>query len=151
MPEKTLQEKIAELLNVEFAPPLEADEVQALLKALPGYQAIVDDVSQLAQQHAETLHLAPAVLADLDQGLAAVKQLEPIEQLLERLHQSIYHQRLQATSRCMEGLFSVSRRIREFENACPEIREQAQFLFDFLKVFRPGPKKEKSEDTPQPE
>ena len=46
----------------------------------------------------------------------------------------------------MEGLFSVSRRIREFENACPEIKEQAQYLFDFFKAFRPGPgKKEKSE------
>jgi hypothetical protein len=150
MPEKTIQEQIAELLNVEFAPPLDGDEVQALLKALPGYQAIVDDVSQLAQQHATTLHLSPAVLADLDQGLAAVKHLEPIEQLLERLHQSIYHQRLQATSRCMEGLFSVSRRVREFENACPEIKEQAQYLFDFLKAFRPGPKKEKGADETKP-
>jgi hypothetical protein len=65
-----------------------------------------------------------------------------IEQVaLERLHQSVYHQRLQATSRCMEGLHRASRRIREFENAYPEIKEQAQFLFEFLKAFRPGPKK----------
>lgn len=150
MPEKTTLEKIAELLNVEFPPPLDGAEVQALHKALPGYQAMVDDVSQLVQQHAETLRLPPAVMADLEQGLAAVKHLEPVEQLLEQVHQSVYHQRLQATSRCMEGLYSTSRRIREFENAYPEIKDQAQFLFDFLKAFRPGPKKEKGEDTTQP-
>lgn len=150
MPEKTTLEKIAELLEVEFTPPLDAAEVQALHKALPGYQAMVDDVSSLVQEHSDTLRLAPAVMADLEQGLATVKRLEPIEQLLERIHQSIYHQRLQATSRCMDGLYSASRRIREFENAFPEIKDQAQFLFDFLKAFRPGPKKEKSEEGTQP-
>lgn len=134
-------EQVAELLGVELAPPLDGADVQALHKALPGYQAMVDDTSRLVQEHAETLRLAPAVMADLEQGIAEVKRLEPIEQLLERLHQSVYHQRLQATSRCMEGLYSASRRIREFENAYPEIKEQAQYLFDFLKAFRPGPKK----------
>lgn len=134
-------EQVAELLGVELTPPLDGADVQALHKALPGYQAMVDDTSRLVQEHAETLRLAPAVTADLEQGIAEVKRLEPIEQLLERLHQSVYHQRLQATSRCMEGLYSASRRIREFENAYPEIKEQAQYLFDFLKAFRPGPKK----------
>ena len=151
MPEnKSLMERVAELLGVEYLPPLEASEVQMLRKALPGYQAIADDTSRLAQEHAGTLHLSPAVLADINDGLAEVKRLEPIELLLERLHQSVYHQRLQATSRCMEGLYGASRRIREFENACPEIKDQAQFLFDFLKVFHPGPKKEKSEEGTQP-
>ena len=140
-------EQVAELLGVELTPPLDGGDVQALHKALPGYQAMVDDTSRLVQEHAETLRLAPAVMADLEQGIAEVKRLEPIEQLLERLHQSVYHQRLQATSRCMEGLYSASRRIREFENAYPEIKEQAQYLFDFLKAFRPGPKKSTSDSN----
>ena len=151
MPEEgTLMEQVAALLGVEYLPPLEASEVQMLRKALPGYQAIADDTSRLAQEHAGTLHLSPAVLADIEEGLAEVKRLEPIELLLERLHQSVYHQRLQATSRCMEGMYGASRRIREFENACPEIKDAAQFLFDFLKVFHPGPKKEKDEEDTQP-
>lgn len=152
MPEEgTLMEQVAALLGVEYLPPLDASEVQMLRKALPGYQAIADDTSRLVEEHAATLHLSPAVLADIDDGLAEVKRLEPIELLLERLHQSVYHQRLQATSRCMEGLYGASRRIREFENAYPEIKDAAQFLFDFLKVFRPGPKKEKDEEDTQPE
>lgn len=137
-------EQVAELLGVELTPPLDGADVQALHKALPGYQAMVDDTAALVREHNETLRLAPAVMADLEQGLAEVKRLEPIEQLLDQLQQSVYHQRLQATSRCMEGLYSSSRRIREFENAYPEIRKQAQYLFDFLKAFRPGPKKERA-------
>lgn len=137
-------EQVAELLGVELTPSLDGADVQALHKSLPGYQAIVDDTARLVQEHSETLRLAPAVTADLEQGLAEVKRLEPIEQLLNRLQLSVYHQRLQATSRCMEGLYNSSRRIREFENAYPEIREQARYLFDFLKAFRPGPKKERA-------
>lgn len=152
MPEEgTLMEQVAALLGVEYLPPLEASEVQTLRKALPGYQAIADDTSRLAQDHAATLHLSPAVLADIEDGLAEVKRLEPVELLLERLHQSVYHQRLQATSRCMDGLYGAARRIREFENACPDIKDAAQFLFDFLKAFHPGPKKEKDEEGAPPE
>lgn len=150
MPDGTVTiQQVAELLGVELAPPLDPSDVQELHKSLPGYQAIVDDTSRLLQAYNETLLLAPTVLADLEDGLTEVKRLEPIELLLERLHKSVYHQRLQATSRCMEGLYGASRRIREFENAFPEIKDQAQFLFDFLKAFRPGPgKKEKSEGEP---
>ena len=145
MPEERVTiEQVAELLGVNVTSPLDPSEVQALHKALPGYQAMVDDTAALVQEHNETLRLSPEVMNDLRQGLAEVKKLEPIEHLLTQLQQSVYHQRLQATSRCMEGLYQSSRRIRESENAYPEIRSQAQFLFDFLKAFRPGPKKDKS-------
>ncbi|MCI5121510.1 MAG: hypothetical protein D3908_10035, partial [Candidatus Electrothrix sp. AUS4] len=140
MPEERVTiEQVAELLGVQLTPPLDPSDVQALHKALPGYQAMVDDTAALVQEHNETLRLSPEVMADLKQGLAEVKRLEPIEDLLNQLQQSVYHQRLQATSRCMEGLYKSSRRIREFENAYPEIRKKAQYLFDFLKAFRPSP------------
>ncbi|WP_339136463.1 MAG: hypothetical protein WGN25_01095 [Candidatus Electrothrix sp. GW3-4] len=144
MPEERVTiEQVAELLDVNLTPPLDPSDVQALHKALPGYQAMVDDTASLVLGHNETLRLSPEVMADLNQGLAEVKRLEPIEYLLDELQQSVYHQRLQATSRCMEGLYKSSRRIREFKNAYPEIRSQAQYLFDFLKAFRPGPKRDK--------
>ena len=145
MPEKTDLEKVAELLNVEILPPLDSGDILSLHKALPGYQAIADDAARFVQKHKEILKLDDAVLAGLENGLADVLHLEPAEHLLEKLHLSVYHQRLQATSRCIEGMYGASRRIREFENACPEIKDQAKFLFDFLKAFHPGPKKEKSE------
>nr|VFJ55481.1 MAG: hypothetical protein BECKFW1821B_GA0114236_102317 [Candidatus Kentron sp. FW]VFJ76108.1 MAG: hypothetical protein BECKFW1821C_GA0114237_10994 [Candidatus Kentron sp. FW] len=72
-----------------------------------------------------------------------MKRLEPAEHLLEKLYTSVYHQRLQATSQCMRGVLDTARRVREFANAYPEVAEEAKFLLDFMKAFRPGPKKEK--------
>uniref|UniRef100_UPI0040574FEF hypothetical protein n=1 Tax=Candidatus Electronema sp. TaxID=2698783 RepID=UPI0040574FEF len=78
-------------------------------------------------------------------GLADVNQLEPVEHLLERLYQSVYYQRLQATDRCMEGLYDLTRRIRDFAETYPEVAEEGQPLLDFMKAFKPGRKKEKKE------
>lgn len=145
MPEKTPTEQIAELLGVEFLPLLEPSDVRELQKALPGYQAVADDAARFCQKHGDVLRL-DEVRASLEQGLADVTRLEPVEHLLEKLHLSIYHQRLQATAKCMEGLYDTARRIRDFAEAYPEIEEEGQHLLDFMKAFRPGPKKEKKEE-----
>ena len=144
-PETPLADQIAALLNVEILPPLNANEIQSLHKALPGYQAITDDAARFVQKHLETLKLDASVLAKLEDGLDGVLRFEPAEHLLERLYFSVYHQRLQATDRCMEGLYDLSRRIRDFAEAYPEIEEEGQFLLNFMKAFRPGPKGEKKE------
>lgn len=146
MPEQTLIEQLAAVLNVEIVSPMGGSEAQGLHKALPGYQAVVDDAARFVQQYGETLKLDASVLADLQEGLAEVHRLEPGEHALEKLHQSVYHQRLRATDRCMEGLYDTTRRIREFSNAYPDIAEEGKFLLDFMKVFKPGRKKEKKED-----
>nr|VFK37951.1 MAG: hypothetical protein BECKTC1821E_GA0114239_1001163 [Candidatus Kentron sp. TC] len=143
--EKTVVEKISKLLNVEYLPPLSPSEIKALYKALPGYQAVTDDTARLVEKHGRTLNLDPAVLADLDQGLADVHRLEPAERALEKLYLSVYHQRLQATSRCMGGMYDTARRVRDFAEAYPGIAEESKFLLDFMKAFRPGRKKEKKE------
>jgi hypothetical protein len=143
MPEKTDLEKVAELLNVEILPPLDANEIQSLHKSLPGYQAVADDAARFVQKHKDALKLDAAVLAGLEQGLAEVKRLEPPEHLLEKLHLSVYHQRLQATDRCMEAMYGPTRRVRDFAEAYPEIAEEGQFLLDFMGAFKPGPKREK--------
>jgi hypothetical protein len=109
MPEQTDLEKVAELLNVEILPPLDANEIQSLHKSLPGYQAVADDAARFVQKHKDALKLDAAVLAGLEQGLAEVKRLEPAEHLLDKLHLSVYHQRLQATDRCMEGMYDLAR------------------------------------------
>lgn len=146
MPEQTLIEQLAAVLNVEIIPPMEGSEAQGMHKALPGYQAVADDAARFVQEHGQTLNLNASVLADLTEGLAEVKRLEPADRALERLHQSVYHQRLRATDRCMEGLYDTTRRIRDFAEAYPEIAEEGKFLLDFMKVFKPGRKKEKSGD-----
>jgi hypothetical protein len=145
MPEKTPTEQIAELLNVEFHPLLDPSDVRELQKALPGYQAVADDAARFALKHKDTLKL-DKVRASIQQGLDDVNRLEPVEHLLEKLYLSIYHQRLQATAKCMEGLYDTARRIRDFAEAYPEIEEEGQHLLDFMKAFRPGPKKEKKEE-----
>lgn len=146
MPEQTLMEQLAAILNVEIIAPMEGNEAQGLHKALPGYQAVVDDAARFVQEHGEALRLDPSVLANLTEGLAEVKRLEPADRALEKLQQSVYHQRLRATDRCMEGLYDTARRIRDFSEAYPELAEEGKFLLDFMKVFKPGRKKEKKED-----
>jgi len=142
-PEKSVVEKIGKLLDVEYLPPLTPAEIKALYKSLPGYQAVTDDTARLAEKYGQTLNLEPGVLDDLNQGLADVHRLEPAERVLEKLYLSIYHQRLQATSRCMGGMYDTARRIRDFAEAYPEIAEEGRFLLDFMKAFKPGRKKEK--------
>jgi hypothetical protein len=143
MPEKTDLEKVAELLNVEILPPLDANEIQSLHKSLLGYQAVADDAARFVQKHKDALKLDAAVLAGLTDGLADVLRLEPPEHLLEKLHLSVYHQRLQATDRCMGAMYDTARRVRDFAEAFPEIAEEGQALLDFMKAFKPGPKREK--------
>lgn len=138
MPEKTDLEKVAELLNIEYLPPLDGSAAQSLHKALPGYQAVADDAARFVRKHGAVLRLGDDVLAALEQGLADVQHLEPAEKLLEKLHLSVYHQRLQATDRCIEALYGTTRRIRDFAEAYPEIAEEGQSLLDFMKAFKPG-------------
>lgn len=145
MPETPIADQIAALLHVEFHPLLEPAEVQGLHRALPGYQVVADDAARFAQRHEELLQLGPARAA-LEESLAEVTQLEPVEHLLERLYLSIYHRRLQATSRCMEGLYDTARRIRDFAEAYPSLEEEGQALLDFMKAFKPGRKKDKKEE-----
>ena len=72
MPEESVTiEQVAELLGVNLTPPLDPSDVQALHKALPGYQGMVDDTAALVQEHNETLRLSPEVMADLEQGWLA--------------------------------------------------------------------------------
>ena len=86
MPEQTLTEQLAAVLNVEIIPPMEGNEAQSLHKALPGYQAVADDAARFVQEHGEALHLDPSVLANLTEGLAEIKRLEPADRALEKLH-----------------------------------------------------------------
>ena len=144
MPEQTLIEQLAAVLNVEVIPPMDGSEAQGMHKALPGYQAVVDDAARFVQEHGQTLNLDASVLADLTEGLAEVKRMEPADSALEKLQQSVYHQRLRGTDRCMQGLYDATRRIRDFSEAYPDIAEEGKFLLDFMKAFKPGRKKEKS-------
>nr|VFJ63606.1 MAG: hypothetical protein BECKFW1821C_GA0114237_100448 [Candidatus Kentron sp. FW] len=145
-PKKPDLGELAQFLNVQYLPPLDSDDVQSLHKALPGYQAISDDTARFIKEYNSLLNLEPAVLADLEEGLAEVARLKPVERVLEKLQLSIYHQRLQATARCMGALYDTNRRVRELSNAHPHLPEEAKFLIDFMKAFRPGRKKEKKQE-----
>ncbi|XCN71598.1 MAG: hypothetical protein Q3M24_14925 [Candidatus Electrothrix aestuarii] len=141
MPEKTVTEQIAEILNVEFPSPPDPSQVKALHRALPGYQNVVDDAIRFAEKHGTLLNL-DGIRSSLEQSKTNVNHLEPVEHLLERLYQSIYYQRLQGTDGCMGGLYDITRRIRDFSEAYPEIAEEGKPLLDFMKAFKPGRKKE---------
>jgi hypothetical protein len=48
MPQNNITDQIAQLLGVEFPPPLDSSAIKSLQKALPGYQAVAIQVSFLA-------------------------------------------------------------------------------------------------------
>jgi hypothetical protein len=130
-------ETLAKQLGVTYDKDIAEKGAKGLLRELPGYTAIADDAAELLSKHGKTLKLE-AGKKELEEALALVKKLSPIESQLEKLYQSIYYQRLNATHEVMQILFDSSRRIREFSNAYPEIAEEAGFLLNFMKTFRPG-------------
>lgn len=50
MPQNNVTEQIAQLLGVEFQPPLDSPVIKSLQKALPGYQAVTDDAARFCQK-----------------------------------------------------------------------------------------------------
>jgi len=141
----SLLDKIAQLLDVQYVTPISPTKIQSLRKALPGYRAIGDDTVRVLRKDGQALKLDDAIFDELAQALTDVERLEPAEQLLEKLYLSVYHQRLQATDRCMGDMYDIARRIRDFVEAEPEIARRGHFLIDFMKAFRPGHKKKKYE------
>lgn len=140
MPENNITEQIAQLLHVEFPTPPDPSRIKTLHRALPGYQNVVDDAIRFAEKHGALLNL-DEIRSSLEQAQTDVNHLEPVEHLLERLYHSVYYQRLQGTDGCMEGLYNITRRIRDFSEAYPEIAEEGQPLLDFMKTFKPGRKR----------
>ena len=82
MPNNNVTEQIAQLLGVKFPPPLDPSEIRSLQKSRPGYQAVADDATRFCQNHADALRL-DEVRASLEQGLADVARLEPVNITLQ--------------------------------------------------------------------
>ena len=117
-----------------------------LLRELPGYQNVVDNALALYQKHKGDLRLPEEVGKLLEEGMQDVEHLEARERLLKQLYEATYAQRLEATSRCMDGLYQLTRRIREFSSAFPEIFQEAEPILKFMKTFRPGRKQKEKND-----
>ncbi len=153
MSTKTSKEIISQLeqvLEIECTPALNGKEAQALHKELPGYRTMMDDAIEFFQKEEETLRLTEISPDKLQQSFDTLQQLLPAEKALQELSKSVYHQRLVATSECMDGLLKISRRVAELQNAYPELAEKGAFFKEFLQNFRrkAGKKSDSSTETP---
>ncbi|HEU4406361.1 MAG TPA: hypothetical protein VFS43_13935, partial [Polyangiaceae bacterium] len=137
-PALTTPGQLAGALGVELKPPLKPTEVQRLRKALPGYASTLDDTAELLTRDGAALgfdDVDPQELVDLQRRY---KQVRTAETLLETVHQSVYHQRLQLDDQAMGRLQRIVRRVQSRAEEDPQLPLRWGVLLDFMGAFRKG-------------
>ncbi len=130
--------QLADALGVALAPPLKASEVQRLRKALPGYAALLDDAAELLTRDSAVLgfhDVDPRELVDLQRRY---RKLRAAETMLETVHQSVYHQRLQIDDQAMGLLQRIVRRVQSRAEEDPQLPRRWGVVLDFMLAFRKG-------------
>lgn len=130
-------EDLAAWLNVKLTKPLDGKKVNQLRKALPGYAEQLDNV-------ANSIREAPIGLKDVTpQGLLDMQteraSLLAAEQVLHRVWQSVYHQRLQLDDLAMGALQKVARRVEALSEDEQELLDAYAGLLKFFASYRKGP------------
>jgi hypothetical protein len=111
MPQNNATEQIAQLLNVEFPPPLDPSAIKSLQKARPGYQTVSAKTTPM-----------PSGWTALKQGLADVTRLEPVEHLLEKLYLSERAVLMYFFDRCGKYFRHEGEMSQIFQSCFPPIR-----------------------------
>jgi hypothetical protein len=130
--------ELAGSLGVELKPPLKTNQVVRLRRALPGYVNALDNTAELLEQDGAVLGFDEATPARLVDMQRRYKKLRTAETLLETVHQSVYHQRLQLDDEAMGLLQSIVRRVQSRAEEDPQMPLRWGALLDFMGAFRKG-------------
>jgi len=138
-PKKTLTRKeLADFLSIELKDALPPKTIQAFLKALPGYDMVLDDV---AGKLVDDMHLL-ALKSVTPQRLLDIKDQQAFfsnrEAICWQLYRCSYEQRLANDDAAMKALFAVTRRIEALSEDYPELLDRYKSLLDYMAKFRPG-------------
>ena len=118
--------------------PLSGKEIQRLVKPLPGYTNVLDNVAELLREDGGTLNLrevAPAAVLEVQRQQASLANKEAVAYAV---YLSIYQQRQQLDDQGMQILFKVNRRVESREEEDPDLYLRWKFLRDYLRAFHPG-------------
>jgi hypothetical protein len=129
---------LAANLGVTLTTPLTTAQVQRLLKPLPGYVGLLDDVADQLDDDASLLNLRGLTGAALIAMQSQQKALAARESVSQIVYNSIYQQRQQVDSEAMGALFQINKRVESMKSEDPDLAARWSFLTDFLRKFHPG-------------
>jgi hypothetical protein len=129
---------LAATLGVTLTTPLTTAQVQRLLKPLPGYVGLLDDVADQLDEDASLLNLRGITGAALLALQTRQKALAARESVSQIVYNSVYQQRQQVDSDAMGALFQINKRVLAMKSEDPDLAARWSFLTDFLRKFHPG-------------
>ncbi len=128
---------LAAFIGVPLAKPLTADQSRRLLKPLPGYRAIMDNVADNLRDDNEVLEL-PHDPDEIDARLEKANQLAARNDLLAQVLAGSDGARQVEDGFLMKVLTDCARRVNEEASTHPELLVRWKPILDFLKKNRPG-------------
>jgi hypothetical protein len=129
---------LASSLGVTIAAALTPAQIRSLVRALPGYVGLLDDVATQLDEDASLLNLKGVTSASLLQLQTKQKFLAARESVSELVYRTIYEQRLQVDSSAMTALYAINKRVDAMKGEDPDLAARWSFLGAFLKKFHPG-------------
>jgi hypothetical protein len=129
---------LAASLGVAMTAPLSTSQIRHLVKPLPGYVGLLDDVGEQLDADASLLNLKGLTGASLIALQTQQKSLSGIEAVTQLVYNSVYQQRQQVDSQAMGALFQINKRVEAMKSEDPQLVTRWAFLSNFLRKFHPG-------------
>jgi hypothetical protein len=148
-PERPTQEALAAFMGVPLKKPLTGAQAQRLLKPLPGYRAIMDNVAENLRMDARVLELKYDP-DDVLSHLARAKDLSTRVDVMEAVTSGADGERQGEDSQLMKVLLDCVRRVNEELATHPELLDRWKDILEFVKKNRPGPTGGSRGGTPPP-
>jgi hypothetical protein len=130
--------ELAAAFDVKLKPSLKPKEILRLRKALPGYSSSLDDTARRLTHDREALGFDEADSEKLLDLQERHEKLRRAETVLETVHLSVYHQRLQIDDEAMGLLQRIVRRVQSRAEEDPQLPLRWGALLDFMGAFRKG-------------
>jgi hypothetical protein len=129
--------QLADYMGVPLKTPLKANETWALLKPLPGYRAVMDNVAENLREDNHLLELS----YDPDEilrRLGKAKQLSNRNAVLQEVLAGSDGERQVEDGWLMKVLLDSVKRVNEEARTHPEVKQRWTEILDFVKKNRPG-------------
>lgn len=132
----TLKETAA-FIGVPLRAPLKPDQARRLLKPLPGYRAVMDNVAKYLREDNHVLEL-PYDPDEVIARLGHAKILSCRNALLQEVLAGSEAERQIEDGFLMKVLLDAVKRVKEESGTHPELRQQWREILDFVHKNRPG-------------
>jgi hypothetical protein len=129
--------EIAAFVGVKLGSALRPKAVQQLLKPVPGYRAVIDNVAAYLDEDNDVLKLKYDE-TEIMSRLANAKDLSARANVLQTVWVGVDADRQVEDSYLMKVLLDAVKRVREQSGAHPELLVKWAEVLEFVKKYRPG-------------